>query len=140
MDTLLLTGNHLTFEQALLFGLAKRAARGRVSRRVPLMRLLFTPKWSACSQARNHLKEFTARAIIGVGGRNWISFFINGAGSLETAKCSTFSTNCAISCDTRAHFLCGRRAKDRYDYLRNLHRFSSKASAKEFEFPLLRIP
>ena len=140
MNTLLLTGNHLTFEQALLFGLAKRAARGRVSPRVPLMLLLFTPKWSACSQARNYLKEFTARAIIGVGDRNWISFFSNGAGSLDRAKCYTFSTNCAISCTTRAHFLRGCRSKDRYDYLCNLHRFSSKASAKEFEFPLLRIP
>ena len=71
-----LDGNLLAFEQALLFGRAKRAARERarargkesdhcklsflypvprfgVSSRVPLARLLFTisHKWRACSQA-----------------------------------------------------------------------------------------
>ena len=45
----------LAFEQALLFGRAKRAARERVrvSSRVPLTRLIFmiSPKWRACTQA-----------------------------------------------------------------------------------------
>ena len=33
-----------------------------------------------------------------------------GVGSIEIAKCAIFSPNYAISCDTRAQFLRGRRA------------------------------
>ena len=36
-----------------------------------------------------------------------------GVGSIELAKCAIFNTNCTISCDTRTHFLWGRRAKDK---------------------------
>ena len=41
-------------------------------------------------------------------------FSSNGVEFIELAKCAIFSTSCdcAISCDTRAHFLRGRRAKD----------------------------
>ena len=41
-------------------------------------------------------------------------FSSNGVEFIELAKCAIFSTSCdcAISCDRRAHFLRGRRAKD----------------------------
>ena len=41
-------------------------------------------------------------------------FSSNGVEFIELAKCAIFSTSCdcAISCDMRAHFLRGRRAKD----------------------------
>ena len=41
-------------------------------------------------------------------------FSSNGVEFIELAKCAIFSTSCdcAISSDTRAHFLPGRRAKD----------------------------
>ena len=41
--------------------------------------------------------------MIGVGDRNW-AFSRNGVGCIEIAKSAIFSMNCAISCDTRAHF------------------------------------
>ena len=41
-------------------------------------------------------------------------FSSNGIEFIELTKCAIFSTSCdyAILCDTRAHFLRGRRAKD----------------------------
>ena len=42
------------------------------------------------------------------------TFFSNGVGSIEIAKCAIFSTNCAILCETHLHFfLRGHRAKDK---------------------------
>ena len=41
------------------------------------------------------------------------TFSSNGVGSIKIAKCAIFSRNCAISCDTRAHFLLGRRVKEK---------------------------
>ena len=49
--------------------------------------------------------EYRPGAIIGVGDRK-------GADSIEIAICAIFRTNCAISCDTRALFLLGRRVRD----------------------------
>ena len=48
------------------------------------------------------------------GRRSWLdTFSSNGVGSIEIAKCAIFSTNCTISCNTRTHFLRGRRAKNK---------------------------
>ena len=69
--------NLIACEEALLFGRAKRAARARaserrsrespVSSRVPLARVLFTisPKWRACSQAKNlmSIKTFSNHVL-----------------------------------------------------------------------------
>ena len=41
------------------------------------------------------------------------TFSSNGVGFIEIAKCAIFSRNCAISCDTRAHFLLRRRVKEK---------------------------
>ena len=50
-------------------------------------------------------------AIIGVGDRQCMPFSNKRVDSIEIAICATFSTNSAISCDTRALFLRGRRAR-----------------------------
>ena len=51
-------------------------------------------------------------AIIGVGDRKCMPFSNKGVDSIEIAICAIFSTNSAISCDTRPLFLRGRRARD----------------------------
>ena len=62
-------------------------------------------------------------AIIGVGDRKCTPFSNKGVDSIEIAICAIFSTNSAISCDTRVLLLRGCRAKDeqtkrRGNYLR----------------------
>ena len=47
---------------------------------------------------------FSTGAVIGVGDCNYY-FSSNGVGSIQMGKCAIISTNFAISCETRAHFL-----------------------------------